>query len=94
MGKEANALLRMLENGGLMSSGGKQMKHIYLNLKRFDISPACGGVNRLASMREWGREIILRTQERLKDWPDTECNGIQFVRRKAVSFAYPRSVQQ
>lgn len=72
MGKEANALLRMLENGGLMSSGGKQMKHIYLNLKRFDISPACGGVNRLASMREWGREIILRTQERLKDWPDTE----------------------
>ena len=42
------------------------MKRIYLNLKRFDISPARGGVNRMAPMREGGREIILRTQERLK----------------------------
>lgn len=48
------------------------MKRIYLNLKRFDISPARGGVNRIAPMREWGREIILRTQERLKEWSDTE----------------------
>ena len=48
------------------------MKRIYLNLKRFDISPARGGVNRMAPMREWGREIILRTQERLKEWSDTE----------------------
>ncbi len=48
------------------------MKRIYLNLKRFDISPARGGVNRIAPMREWGREIVLRTQERLKEWSDTE----------------------
>lgn len=48
------------------------MKRIYLNLKRFDISPVCDGVNRLAPMREWGREIVLRTQERLREWPDAE----------------------
>ncbi len=30
------------------------MKHIFLNLKRFDISPEKGGVNRLAPMKDWG----------------------------------------
>ena len=28
------------------------MKHIFLNLKRFDISPEKGGVNRLAPMKD------------------------------------------
>ena len=30
------------------------MKHIYLNLKRFDIVPERGGVNRLAAPDAWG----------------------------------------
>lgn len=48
------------------------MKHIYLNLKRFDISPARGGVNRLASMAEWGSAIVRAVQEPLKAWTDAE----------------------
>ena len=41
------------------------MKHIYLNLKRFDISPAHGGVNRLAPTAQWGAAIVRRTQDAL-----------------------------
>lgn len=48
------------------------MKHIYLNLKRFDISPALGGVNRLAPMRDWGRTIVEATQESLAAYPEAE----------------------
>ena len=48
------------------------MKHIYLNLKRFDISAARGGVNRLAPMADWGASIVRGTQEALKAWPEAE----------------------
>ena len=41
------------------------MKHIFLNLKRFDISPEKGGVNRLAPMKDWGRTIVSGTQDAL-----------------------------
>ena len=37
------------------------MKHIFLNLKRFDISPEKGGVNRLAPMQNWGAAIVSGT---------------------------------
>lgn len=33
------------------------MKHIFLNLKRFDITPELGGVNRLAEPRAWGEAV-------------------------------------
>lgn len=46
------------------------MKHIYLNLKRFDISPARGGVNRLAAMADWGEAMILSTREALSRYPN------------------------
>lgn len=42
------------------------MKHIYLNLKRFDVPAEYGGVNRLAPVRSWAAEIIGRTEEQLK----------------------------
>ncbi|OON93120.1 MAG: triose-phosphate isomerase [Candidatus Epulonipiscioides saccharophilum] len=48
------------------------MKHIYLNLKRFDLPPECGGVNRISSMKDWGPTIIESTQGELKKYPDTE----------------------
>ena len=48
------------------------MKHIYLNLKRFDISPVHGGVNRLAPMADWGKNIVEAVQEGLSAYPDTE----------------------
>ena len=34
------------------------MKHIYLNLKRFDVPVGLGGVNRLAPVASWGRAIV------------------------------------
>ena len=33
------------------------MKHIFLNLKRFDITPERGGVNRLAEPARWGEAV-------------------------------------
>ena len=48
------------------------MKHIFLNLKRFDIAPEHGGVNRLAPMKDWGRVIVERTQDELKKYEDAE----------------------
>lgn len=41
------------------------MKHIYLNLKRFDVPTEYGGVNRIAPMRDWARYMIAETQEAL-----------------------------
>ena len=37
------------------------MKHIFLNLKRFDVPVELGGVNRLAPVAEWGRAIVAGT---------------------------------
>lgn len=42
------------------------MKHIFLNLKRFDVPPEFGGVNRLAAPAEWGRFIVQSTQDKLR----------------------------
>lgn len=44
------------------------MKHIYLNLKRFDVPVELGGVNRLAPVAGWGRAIVEGTQEALKQY--------------------------
>lgn len=44
------------------------MKHIFLNLKRFDIPPEWGGVNRLSPPREWGRTIVDKTQDGLEPY--------------------------
>ena len=43
------------------------MKHIYLNLKRFDIPKAYGGVNALAPVEDWAEAIVRGTQETLSD---------------------------
>ena len=45
------------------------MKHIYLNLKRFDIPVAYGGVNRLAPVKDWGAAVVRGTQEALGPLP-------------------------
>ena len=41
------------------------MKHIYLNLKRFDVPVEFGGVNRLAPVADWASCIVKNTQEEL-----------------------------
>ncbi len=48
------------------------MKHIYLNLKRFDVPVELGGVNRLAPVSNWAGEIISRTQTKLKKYNTKE----------------------
>lgn len=52
------------------------MKHIYLNLKRFDIPVAYGGVNRLAPMQDWGAAVVRGTQEALGKYDPA---GVEFV---------------
>ena len=55
------------------------MKHIFLNLKRFDV-PACyGGVNRIAPMGEWGGYIVKNTQEALKTYDPAEVEFVQYL---------------
>ena len=47
------------------------MKHIFLNLKRFDVPVCYGGVNRIAPLNEWGTYIVKNTQEALKMYDAT-----------------------
>ena len=39
--------------------GKNLMKHIYLNLKRFDVPVEFGGVNRLATVADWASCLSL-----------------------------------
>ena len=41
------------------------MKHVFLNLKRFDVPAKTGGVNRLTSPAEWGSFLVKATQNEL-----------------------------
>ena len=52
------------------------MKHIYLNLKRFDVPADMGGVNRLCPVSDWGRFIVENTQDALKDY---DPDAVEFV---------------
>ncbi|MBR6771397.1 MAG: triose-phosphate isomerase [Lachnospiraceae bacterium] len=55
------------------------MKHIYLNLKRFDIPSALAGVNALAPMGDWAAHIVGSTQEELAKYDSTQVEfGMYF----------------
>ncbi len=54
------------------------MKHIYLNLKRFDVPAELGGVNRIADMKEWSKYIVENTQEELKKYSPEEVEFAMF----------------
>ena len=56
----------------------KEMKHIYLNLKRFDVPVELGGVNRIADVREWGSYIVKETQEALKQYNKDDVEFAMF----------------
>ena len=55
------------------------MKHIYLNLKRFDVPVELGGVNRLAPVASWGRAVVEGTQEALRAYDPAAVEFIQFL---------------
>lgn len=50
------------------------MKHIYLNLKRFDIPVELGGVNRLAPVTDWAKTIVTKTQDALRRYDPSEVD--------------------
>ena len=54
------------------------MKHIYLNLKRFDVPTDLGGVNRLADVAKWADCIVSQTQEGLRKYDASQVEFIQF----------------
>lgn len=54
------------------------MKHIFLNLKRFDVPVSLGGVNRIAPVQEWGGYIVKNTQEALKKYDPSEVEFVQY----------------
>ncbi len=55
------------------------MKHIYLNLKRFDVPPAYGGVNRLAPVESWGAAVVSATQEVLRRYDPAKAEFVQYL---------------
>lgn len=54
------------------------MKHIFLNLKRFDVPTCYGGVNRIAPLKDWGSFIVKNTQEGLKHYDPAEVEFVQY----------------
>lgn len=62
------------------------MKHIFLNLKRFDVGTEYGGVNRIAPIEEWGKFIVENTQEALKKYDKNEVEfGMYFPEAHLLS---------
>ena len=55
------------------------MKHIFLNLKRFDVPVELGGVNRLAPVREWGAAVVRGTQEALRQYDPAQVEFVQYL---------------
>ena len=54
------------------------MKHLYLNLKRFDVPVEYGGVNRIAPLKDWGSYIVTHTQEGLKKYDPSQVEFVQY----------------
>lgn len=54
------------------------MKHLYLNLKRFDVPVEFGGVNRVAPIKDWGAFIVENTQDALAEYDQSEVEFAQF----------------
>ena len=54
------------------------MKHLYLNLKRFDVPRQYGGVNSLAPIERWADYIVTGTQGELKKFDPTQVEFVQF----------------
>ena len=54
------------------------MKHIYLNLKRFDIPPSMGGVNRIAAIEEWADYIVRNTQDAMDAYVTADVEFVDY----------------
>lgn len=54
------------------------MKHIYLNLKRFDVEAEYGGVNHLAPLNQWAETIVQSVEEGLEEYRGKNVEFVQF----------------
>lgn len=54
------------------------MKHIFLNLKRFDVPRKLGGVNGIAEIQDWGKTIVKNTQEALRKYSREDVDFTMF----------------
>lgn len=54
------------------------MKHIFLNLKRFDIPKEYGGVNAIAAVKDWGSCIVEQTQKGLMEYGTEDVEFAMF----------------
>ena len=54
------------------------MKHIFVNLKRFDVPRAMGGVNGIADIRDWGPCVIEGTQDALEKYRGQDVEFAMF----------------
>ena len=54
------------------------MKHIYLNLKRFDVPVELGGVNRLAPVGQWAQTVVTGIQKGLKEYHPSQAEFAVF----------------
>lgn len=54
------------------------MKHIFLNLKRFDIPKEYGGVNVLAPVENWASAIVSETQDALKAYAEEDMEFVMY----------------
>lgn len=48
------------------------MKHIFLNLKRFDIPRQLGGINSLSPIESWGEAVVSGISESVRSYPEVE----------------------
>ena len=70
---------------------GVRMKHIFLNLKRFDIPREYGGVNSIAAPAEWGGAIVSKTQDELRPYAGEAEFAMYFPEAHLVGAAAARS---
>ena len=54
------------------------MKHIFLNLKRFDVPKEYGGVNAIAAVKDWGSYIVEQTQKGLMEYGTEDVEFAMF----------------
>lgn len=54
------------------------MKHIFLNLKRFDVPREMGGVNSLAPIEQWGKYIVEQIQKGIYAYQGCEVEFVHF----------------
>ena len=68
------------------------MKHIFLNLKRFDVPKEYGGVNAIAAVKDWGSYIVEQTQKGLMEYGTEDVEFAMFFPEAHILTAPPQAL--